>query len=456
MNAHADKTEENKSQSVSAVDSQMERGGGSTFQFIDNRPEAVAQLKLQEMANNSSRAMQLKAIQDMANSSQQAKQAPQLQSITDNYSSQQPTIQKKENNTGLPDNLKKGMENLSGMSLDDVKVYRNSDKPAQLQAHAYAQGTDIHLGPGKDKHLPHEAWHVVQKKQGRVKSTFQMKRGVNVNDDVGLEKEADLKGDEALQFKLQQPKTVQIKKQQIMVDEKSQSYKVVQRVWKKDEAGKTYWEGAWDTARLMCKQPDGAYDVEAYSPPKLLFWNSDSKKYESTSSSFVIENSKTDKLKEEKVREYNTLLFWRELADMINLKESKHILAQIIDTIDSADESSSEPIILAYSGTSLLGISIYSVKGTTMGAPEIPNSEENWLYVAYSAADPLSQIPREKRGPVFGGVGAAMNKHYDLFAAMFELPVYRHAENPISYVSLIRAGYTDVYADRDSFELPEL
>jgi len=50
-------------------------------------------------------------------------------------------------------------------------VHYNSDKPAQLQAHAYAQGTDIHLASGQEKHLPHEAWHVVQQKQGRVKPT---------------------------------------------------------------------------------------------------------------------------------------------------------------------------------------------------------------------------------------------------------------------------------------------
>jgi len=53
-------------------------------------------------------------------------------------------IQRK-NNTGLPDNLKSGIENLSGYSMDDVKVHYNSSKPAQLQAHAYAQGTDILL-----------------------------------------------------------------------------------------------------------------------------------------------------------------------------------------------------------------------------------------------------------------------------------------------------------------------
>ena len=82
--------------------------------------------------------------------------------------------QLKENNTGLPDGLKSGMEKLSGYSLDDVKVHYNSAKPAQLQAHAYAQGTDIHLAPGQEKHLPHEAWHVVQQKQGIVKPTTEM------------------------------------------------------------------------------------------------------------------------------------------------------------------------------------------------------------------------------------------------------------------------------------------
>jgi hypothetical protein len=212
MNTHADKTQENKSQSVSALDSQMQSDGESTFQFVDNRPEAVAQRKLQEMANNSPRVSQLKAFQDMANNSPQAKQTAQLQAMADNYSaSQQQSIQKKGNNTGLPDSLKTGMENLSGMSLDDVKVYRNSDKPAQLQAHAYAQGADIHLGPGQEKHLPHEAWHVVQQKQGRVKSTMQMKGEMDVNDDAGLEKEADVMGAKASQHNSNQSTNKEIK-----------------------------------------------------------------------------------------------------------------------------------------------------------------------------------------------------------------------------------------------------
>lgn len=103
------------------------------------------------------------------------------------------------NTTGLPDNLKAGIENISGYSMNDVKVHYNSAKPATLQAHAYAQGTDIHLAPGQERHLPHEAWHVVQQKQGRVKPTQQLKSRIPVNDDTGLEKEADSMGRKALQ-----------------------------------------------------------------------------------------------------------------------------------------------------------------------------------------------------------------------------------------------------------------
>jgi hypothetical protein len=49
----------------------MQSGGESTFQFVDNRPESIAHGKLQEMANNSPRAMQLKAFQDMVNNRSQ-------------------------------------------------------------------------------------------------------------------------------------------------------------------------------------------------------------------------------------------------------------------------------------------------------------------------------------------------------------------------------------------------
>nr|MDQ6908973.1 DUF4157 domain-containing protein [Chloroflexota bacterium] len=101
------------------------------------------------------------------------------------------------NKTGMPDTIKAGIESLSGMAMDDVKVHYNSSKPAQLQALAYAQGSDIHLGPGQDAHVAHEAWHVVQQKQGRVRATRQIE-GQAVNDDAGLEREAETMGRRAM------------------------------------------------------------------------------------------------------------------------------------------------------------------------------------------------------------------------------------------------------------------
>jgi hypothetical protein len=214
MNDLIQKSQENKNQIGAPKISQIQSDRDSSSQFVDNRPEADIQKKLQEKANNSLQVSQLKAFEQMANPSQQSEPSENLQADPSNNPIQQEQpIQKNENQTGLPDNLKTGIENLSGYPLDDVKVHRNSDKPAKLQALAHAQGTDIHLGPGQEKHLPHEAWHVVQQKQGRVKPTMQLmeqngtpageKNVVNVNDDAGLEQEADLMGMKALDIPLQ-------------------------------------------------------------------------------------------------------------------------------------------------------------------------------------------------------------------------------------------------------------
>jgi hypothetical protein len=157
------------------------------MQFKDNRVEASNQQNQQNIANSSPQTLQLLAIQKMADRGAVENKLTQLKK-TD------PT-----NNTGLPDQLKSGIENLSGMSMDDVKVQYNSAEPAALNALAYAQGSDIHVGPGEEEHLPHEAWHVVQQAQGRVKPTTQLKGNVKINDDSGLEAEADVMGAKALQ-----------------------------------------------------------------------------------------------------------------------------------------------------------------------------------------------------------------------------------------------------------------
>lgn len=104
------------------------------------------------------------------------------------------------NRTGLPDHLKSGLESLSGMDLSDVRVHYNSPKPAQLNALAYAQGREIHVGPGQERHLPHEGWHAVQQMWGQVRPTMQY-MGVSINDDVALEREAHVMGAKALRMR---------------------------------------------------------------------------------------------------------------------------------------------------------------------------------------------------------------------------------------------------------------
>lgn len=95
---------------------------------------------------------------------------------------------------GLPGRLKSGIEALSGIAMDQVRVRYNSPHPARLEAAAFARGREIHLAPGEEAHLPHEAWHIVQQAQGRVRPTLRMDGGTPVNDDQGLEAEADRMG----------------------------------------------------------------------------------------------------------------------------------------------------------------------------------------------------------------------------------------------------------------------
>lgn len=97
---------------------------------------------------------------------------------------------------GLPEPLKTNIEAMSGLSMDDVRVHRNSAEPAAIGALAYAQGAEIHLGTGQERHLPHEAWHVVQQKQGRVPITTHFADAAG-NADSHLEREAETMGDRA-------------------------------------------------------------------------------------------------------------------------------------------------------------------------------------------------------------------------------------------------------------------
>jgi len=142
-------------------------------------------------------ATQRRMVEDIDNSPRVLQRRARIEQLGV-ASTSEPSATLRPNRTGLPDALKSGIESLSGISMDHVRVHYNSAQPARLNAHAYAQGNDIHLAAGQELHLPHEAWHVVQQAQGRVAPTMQTHDGVPVNDDSLLEREADRMGNRAL------------------------------------------------------------------------------------------------------------------------------------------------------------------------------------------------------------------------------------------------------------------
>ena len=204
-------TSDNKNTSSNESDNSSLASANSTAVKSNETP--VQKSAAQNLVNNSPQVSQFKANQELANESPQIEQANAQHQIANGGDEGQDEISGS-NNTGLPAKLKAGIESLSGLSMDDVTVHYNSNKPAQMQAHAFAQGTEIHLAAGQEKHLPHEAWHVVQQKQGRVKTLVQV-NGENVNDDKSLEKEADLMGAKALQEPQKELPQLQHKKGQV-------------------------------------------------------------------------------------------------------------------------------------------------------------------------------------------------------------------------------------------------
>ena len=191
------RTAEPVSRTIQARGRLHQAGMAEVLQAYRNQP---AQLAVDEEDDRIVQGKFATQLQDEEEETLQGKIVAQLQSADE----EEPVQQKVENRTGLPDRLKNGVENLSGYSLDAVKVHYNSSKPAQLQALAYTQGRDIHVGPGQERYLGHEAWHVVQQMQGRVQPTTQL-QGIAVNDNEGLEREADVMGGKAVQCRAVSP-----------------------------------------------------------------------------------------------------------------------------------------------------------------------------------------------------------------------------------------------------------
>lgn len=122
----------------------------------------------------------------------------------------QSTIQRSSAGGGnnLPEGVQSKMEGAMQTDFSNVNIHSNSSKATDVGALAYTQGNDIHFAPGQynptssagQELIGHELAHVVQQREGRVQPTTQI-GGMPVNDDKGLESEADRLGRKASQFK---------------------------------------------------------------------------------------------------------------------------------------------------------------------------------------------------------------------------------------------------------------
>ncbi|GBF34313.1 translation initiation factor 2 [Desulfocucumis palustris] len=248
MFSHSPKKDSNKTKAVPIKRDKANMLDPNSLQGVLAEPNCLSSshsvLQLQRMIGNRAVIQLLRSQiqqQDMVQPTQQMdsekkelqkRHCPIQAVFEDKYIQKQKdlVLESRENNTDIPDNLITGMEHLSGMDLSDIKVHYNSSKPSGLNALAYTQGSDIHVAPGQEKHLPHKAWHVVQQKQKRVKPIQQI-NDVAINDDKNLEREADVMGEASLRNEISHPVNV-IKNQTPNTD-------VVQRKWEETDSKDT-------------------------------------------------------------------------------------------------------------------------------------------------------------------------------------------------------------------------
>jgi hypothetical protein len=95
--------------------------------------------------------------------------------------------------TGLP-NADSIQHSFGRHDISHVQAYTGGQAQqagAGLAAHAYAQGTDIHVGAPTPEAIGHEAAHIVQQRQGRVRPVLQQ-------DDAAVQGHPSARGDVGL------------------------------------------------------------------------------------------------------------------------------------------------------------------------------------------------------------------------------------------------------------------
>lgn len=171
---------------------------------------------------------------------------------------------------GLPAALQQRFEQLSGIDLGDVQVHRGSSMPARFGALALTQGHQIHLARGQEAHLAHEAWHVVQQKQGRVPARAPLGRGgVPFNTSPALEAEAHRMGEQAARS-MPSGQAASARAQLRVVPPAAQP--VAQRFV---EAGAGKWRVA-DDGKMLVSQENGIYGGRRFYADGALITGSES------------------------------------------------------------------------------------------------------------------------------------------------------------------------------------
>ena len=126
------------------------------------------------------------------------------------------TAQKSEDSSG--GDVMSKMSSTIGHDFSDVNIHTNSQQASNLGALAYTQGKDVHFAPGQynpdskggQELLGHELTHVKQQAEGRVEANTAV-NNMPVNNDSGLEKEADVMGAKAAQAKFDDSASIQKK-----------------------------------------------------------------------------------------------------------------------------------------------------------------------------------------------------------------------------------------------------
>jgi hypothetical protein len=114
-------------------------------------------------------------------------------------------VQQKSSPSAMPEEVQSKMEGAFGQDFSDVSIHANSQVSKEAGALAHTQGNEVHFAPGQfspntqggQELLGHELTHVVQQREGRVQATGSTANGMPLNDNKGLEAEADQMGAKA-------------------------------------------------------------------------------------------------------------------------------------------------------------------------------------------------------------------------------------------------------------------